>query len=182
MPSHKCLCLIPVIYGFLIIIIINCIFTRGFTDIRTNLLDQLYSFNYPRTYIELYFLILFDSFLLIVCSWMKCFQKFKCSRLILIVFQLFIYAYSLSKFLIFYEWKNVRNPTSPYQLDRFDYLAIIFIPLFALGGIFIWILVFRIVKIKQIDPEREHLINGTTRGLYTEETDPLIVESKEIFR
>jgi hypothetical protein len=113
---------------------------------------------------------------------MKCFRQFKYSRFILIVFQLFIYAYSLSKFLIFYEWKNVRNPTSPYQLDRFDYLAIIFIPLFALGGIFIWILVFRIVKIKQIDPEREHLINGTTRGLYTEETDPLIVESKEIFR
>jgi hypothetical protein len=73
-----------------------------------------------------------------------------------------------------------------------------FIPLFALGGIFIWILFFRIINIKhtdqerhqlvngttrrsyteETDPERQQLVNGTTTRLYTEETDPLLVDSK----
>jgi len=180
MSYHHLLRLIPAIYGIFMIVIVTCIFTRGFTNIKTNLIDQLYSFNYPRTYVELYFLILIDSFLLIINS-IKSFQCLKYSRLILIIFQLFIYGYSLSKFLIFYEWKNVRNPILPYQLDRFDYLAIIFIPLLALGGIFIWILFFRIINIKQTDPERQNLINQTTTRSYTEEVDPLIVKSKSTF-
>jgi hypothetical protein len=128
-----------------------------------------------------------DSFILIISSisfLIKYFQHLKYllrSRLILIIFQLFIYAYSLNKFLVFYEWKSVRNPTSPYQFDRFDYLAIIFSPLLALGGIMIWILFFRIINIKPTDPERQRLINETTTTttrLYTEEANPLIVESK----
>jgi hypothetical protein len=191
MSYHNFLRLIPVIYGILMIVIVTCIFTRAFTDIKTNFIDQLYSFNYLRTYVELYFLILIDSFILIIYS-IKSFQCFKYTRLILIIFQLFIYGYSLSKFLVFYEWKNVRNPISPYQLDRFDYLAIIFIPLLALGGIFIWISFFRIINIKQTDPERQNLINQTdperqnlinqttTTRLYTEEVDPLIIKSKSI--
>ncbi len=204
MSCQKFLRLIPAIYGILIIIIITCIFTRGFTDIRTDLIDQLCSFNYPRTYVELYFLILIDSFVFIIYSFIfsiKYFRRLKnclSIRVILIIFQLLIYAYSLSKFLIFYEWTNVENPTSPYQFDRFDYLAMAFIPLFALGGIFIWILFFRIINIKhtdqerhqlvngttrrsyteETDPERQQLVNGTTTRLYTEETDPLLVDSK----
>ncbi|CAF0983031.1 unnamed protein product [Rotaria sp. Silwood1] len=177
---------IPAIYGILMLLIVTCIFTRAFTNIRANLIDQLYSFDYPRTYVELYFLIFTDSIILILFS---CVALFKCSqcliyfrriRLILIVFQLFIYAYSLSKFLVFYEWKNIRESTSPYQLDRFDRLAIIFIPLLALGGILIWILFFNIINNKHVnrttDPEQEHLINETTRRLYTEEASPLAVD------
>ncbi|CAF4034692.1 unnamed protein product [Rotaria sp. Silwood2] len=186
MSCRQFLRLMPAIYGILIILIITCIFTRAFTNIRTNLIDQLYSFDYPRTYVELYLLILIDSIILILFSCIalfRCSQRFKYFRrirLILILFQLFIYAYSLSKFLVFYEWKNVRQSTLPYQLDRFDCLAIIFIPLFALGGILIWILFFKIINIKHVnrttDPEREHLINETARRLYTEETSPLTVD------
>jgi len=185
MSPRNLLGLIPAIYAIVMTLIITCIFTRAFTDIRTNLIDQLYSFDYPRTYVELYFLIIIDSFILIFYSLIFLFKycqrlkTFRHIKLILILFQLFIYAYSLSKFLVFYEWKNVRNTTSPYQLDRFDCLAIIFIPLLALGGIIIWIVFFRLANIKHTDPERQNLINeSTTTRLYTEEADPLIVEGK----
>lgn len=174
--------LIPGIYGLIMIIVITCIFTRGFTDFQTNLIDQLISFDYLRTYIDLYFVILIDSLVFIIYSMIFSIKSVPCllrTRLVLIIFQLIIYAYSLSKFLIFYEWINVRNETSPYQLNRFDYLAMIFISLFAIGGIFIWIVFFGIINKKSTDPERQHLINETaTRRSYTEETDPLIVESK----
>lgn len=183
--------LIPAIYGIITIFIITCIFTRAFTNIWANLIDQLRSFDYPRTYVELYFVTLVNCFIFIVYSFIflsKCSRRLKYLlriRLILIIFQLIIYAYSLSKFLVFYEWKNVRNPTSPYQLDRFDYLAMIFIPLLAVGGIPIWIIFFRSIKIKHpnqtTDPERQSLINGTTTTrLYTEVTDPLSVQGKQI--
>ncbi|CAF3367528.1 unnamed protein product [Rotaria socialis] len=185
MSCHNCYRLYPAVYGILIIIIITCIFTRGFTDIRTNLIDQLRSFDYIRTYVELYFLMLFDSIIFILssiflvkCS--RCLKYLRCIRVILTLFQLFIYVYSSSKFLVFYEWKNIRESTSPYQFDRFDYLAIIFIALFALGGILIWTLFFRTINIKfdnrSTDPEREHLINETTRRLYTEEASSLNVD------
>ncbi len=164
--------LIPTIYGILMIIIITCIFTRAFTNIRTNFIDQLYSFNYPRTYIELYFLILIDSFLFIIVSLIF---RVKSFRWLFILFQLFIYAYSLSKFLIFYEWKNVRNIIAPYQFDRFDYLAMIFSPLLALTGIFIWILLFQINCHEHNEPERQRLINENT-----DETQPLIVRGKSV--
>ncbi|CAF0857032.1 unnamed protein product [Adineta steineri] len=182
MSWYHILRLIPTIYAILIIITITCIFTRGFTNIHLNLIDKLYSFDYPRTYVELYFLMLFDSFVLIFSSFViflfkRC-QRFKYFRVVLIIFQLITYVYSLSKFLVFYEWTNVRNATSPYQFDRFDYLAIIFIPLFALGGIFIWIIFFRIINIKHTDPERQLLINEPTRS-YTEEIDPLLVEIED---
>lgn len=184
---QKFLRLIPAIYGILIIVIITCIFTRGFTNIRKNLIDQLYSFDYPRTYVELYFLMITDALVFIIYSvifslkYFQYLQRLLRIRFILIILQLLIYAYSLSKFLVFYEWKNVRDQISPYQLDRFDCLAIIFIALFGLGGIFIWISFFRIINIKHSDPERQLLINETTtttRRSYTEETDPLIVQSK----
>ncbi len=172
----SCLRLIPAIYGIVMVIVITCIFTRAFTDIRTNLIDQLCSFNYPRTYVELYFLILIDSLLFIICSSIC---RIKSFRLIFILFQLFIYSYSLSKFLVFYEWKNVRNTISPYQFDRFDYLAMAFSPLLALGGIFIWILSFRINSNEQIEPERQRLINETPTRSYTEETEPLLVQKED---
>ncbi|UJR20663.1 hypothetical protein I4U23_023785 [Adineta vaga] len=182
MSWYTFLRLIPLIYAILIIIIVTCIFTRAFTNIHLNLIDQFYRFDYPRTYVELYILLLIDSFVFIFYSiifLLKCCQRlrnFRYNRLFLIIFQLIIYAYSLSKFLIFYEWKNVRNPTSPYQLDRFDYLALVFIPLLALGGILIWNFYFHSVNIKRTDPERQTLINdNSTTRLYTEETDPLAV-------
>ena len=126
---------LPMIYGILMIFVITCIFTRAFTDLRRNLLDPLSAFDYPRTYVELYFLVLFDVFLFLIRPLMV---PMKFTRLILILVQLVVYAYSLSKFLIFYEWSNVRQATSPYQFDRFDYLALIFIPGFSIRGIFVW--------------------------------------------
>lgn len=133
MASHRRL--ISLIYASLVSLILTCIFTRAFTDIRKNLLDQLSTFDYPRTYVELYFLMLIDSLLFLMQPWMKS------RRIILIICQLIIYAYSLSKFLVFYEWSVVRKIPA-YQFDRFDYLAMVFIPLFAIGGIFIWIILF----------------------------------------
>ncbi len=148
----------------------TCIFTRAFTDFQTNLIDQLYSFDYPRTYVEIYFLILFNALVFIIVSLIF---RMKSYRLIFIVLQLLIYAYSLSKFLVFYEWRNVRTTTEPYQFDRFDYLAIVFSPLLALGGIFIWILLFSINRKEENASERRHLINGNA-----EETQPLIIQGK----
>ncbi|CAF0812777.1 unnamed protein product [Rotaria sordida] len=186
MSYHKFFRLIPAIYGIVMILVITCIFTRGFTDSRKNLIDQLYPFDYPRTYVELYFIILIDSIILIffscisLCKYFQRLKYFRWIRLILMLFQLLIYAYSLTKFLVFYEWRNIRESTSPYQLDRFDGLAIVFIPLLALGGILIWIIFFKIINIQHvnrtIDPERQHLINETPRRLYTEETSPLAVD------
>ena len=105
MSWYHILRLIPTIYAILIILIITCIFTRGFTNIHLNLIDKLHSFDYPRTYVELYFLMLFDSFVLIFSSFViflfkRC-QRFKYIRLVLIIFQLITYGYSLSKFLVF---------------------------------------------------------------------------------
>lgn len=190
MPLHNGSCLISLFYGIIVILVMTCIFTRGFTNIRTNLIDQLSSFDYPRTYVELYIIILIDSTAFILSSFIFLFkycQHFKylrSIRLICILTQLLIYAYSSSKFLVFYEWKLVRSKSPSYQLDRFDFLAIGFIPFFALAGIFIWILVFRNVNTKRTntrtDPEREHLISTSTRQLYTEETNPLIVNGNHI--
>ena len=160
MPSLRRL--IPLIYAFLIIIILTCIFTRAFTG---NFLDQLSVFDYPRTYVELYFLMLFDSLVFIIQPWIS---RKKYTRLILILLQLVIYAYSLSKFLVFYEWRNVRKTTTPYQFDRFDYLAMVFIPLFSIGGIFIWM----ISMSSSVESERSTRIN-------TDETDPLLASTEE---
>lgn len=181
---------IPAIYGTIMIIVITCIFTRGFTNISMNLIDKLRSFDYLRTYVELYFIIVADAFLCIFYTFIFRLKRSLCLkysprlRLILLIFQFLIYVYSLSKFIIFYEWTNVRNTTSPYQLDRFDVLAIAFIPLFSMGGIFIWIIFFRINNKhteQTTDPERQQLINETRTRLYTEETDPLAVEGKKIY-
>ncbi|CAF0794466.1 unnamed protein product [Adineta ricciae] len=94
----------------------------------------------------------------------------------------------MSKFIIFYEWTNVRNPTSPYRLDRFDVLAIISIPLLALGGIGVWIVFFRCLYSIRTDSEREPLLAAhTTTHLYTDEpsessantTEDITVQIKE---
>lgn len=145
--------LIPLIYAIIIIFTLTCIFTRAFTR---NFLDQLSTFDYPRTYVELYFLMLFDSLMFIIQPWIIR-KKYP-----LIVVQLVIYAYSLSKFLVFYEWNIVRKITTPYQFDRFDYLAMIFIPLFSIGGIFIWMSV-------SVEPERST----------TDELTPLLASTEE---
>ena len=94
----------------------------------------------------------------------------------------------MSKFIVFYEWTNVRNPTNPYQLDRFDVLAIISIPLSALGGIGVWTVFFRCLYSIRTDPEREPLLaTHTTTHLYTDEpsensantTEDITVQIKE---
>jgi hypothetical protein len=183
--------LIPAIYGTIMILIITVIFTRVFTSTWSNLIDQLNSYDYPRTYIELYFLMIIDSFIFLLYSFIflsECSRRLKHllnNQLILIIIQLIIYIYSLVKFLVFLEWKIIRNPTSPYHFDLFDYLAVVFIPLFALGGILIWVVFFHFIDITHTNqttqPERQRLINETrpTR-LYTEETEPLVVEGKQI--
>ena len=182
---HRCAHWIPVIYALLLAGIITCLFTRAFTDIHSNLIDHLHAFDYPRTYVELYFLLLFDSFLFIFfalifafkcCRWLR---HGRHTRLVLMLFQVVIYAYSLSKFLVFYDWTNVRSSTAPYQLDRFDVLTIVFIPLLALVGMAVWAIFFRLVNAKQTDPERRPLTSDrSTTRLYTEEADPLLVEGE----
>lgn len=153
---------LPTIYAILIIFVMTCIFTRAFTNIRMNLIDPLSTFDYPRTYVELYFLALFDAFLFFIRPLII---PMKFTRLILILFQLFVYAYSLSKFLIFYEWTNVRQITSPYQFDRFDYLALIFSPIFSIGGIFVWIYSFP--------------TNNSQQSNTMDETEPLLATNEE---
>jgi hypothetical protein len=160
---HLVLC-IPAIYGLLISLIGTCLFTRAFT----NLFDLFSSFDYPRTYVELYFLLLFNAAVLILFSLLclcKSSSEWKALvrlRFVLILFELLLYAYSLSKFLIFYEWTNIRNGTSPRSLDRFDISNMIFLPLSALGAMFVWIFFFRSIAVRVIeqstDSERQPLL------------------------
>ena len=190
MNCHTISRLIPAIYGIIIIIIVTCIFTRAFTNIRLNLLNQLEQFDYLRTYVELYFIFIVNSCMFIFLSFIfllkynESLKYLRHIRFIFIIFQLFIYGYSLIKFLIFYEWKNVQCSTTPYELDRFDILTVIFLPLLALGGIFICLLFLHLINIEQIsrpiDPEREHLINNTSRQLYTEERNSSIVNGMTV--
>lgn len=171
-------------YAVLLIVIMTCLFTRAFTNLHANLLDHLTAFDYPRTYVELYFLLLFDALVFIfyavlfACKCCRRLRHGRHTRLVLILFQLTVYAYSLSKFLVFYDWSNVRNPTKPYQLDRFDVLSIVFAPLLALGGIAVWTVFFRMVNAKPTEPEQQRLISvgSTTRRYTEEEADPLLVE------
>ena len=177
---HLVLCL-PGIYGLMISLIGTCLFTRAFTDLYPNLLNPLSSFDYPRTYVELYFLLLFNAAVLILFSLVspcKSSSELKAVvrlRLILILFELLLYGYSLSKFLIFYEWTNIRNSTSPRSLDRFDISNMIFLPLSALGAMFTWIFFVRHITSRPIeqsaDPERQPLIvNSDEQRSYTEST------------
>ena len=190
MPCRSIVVIVPGIYAILMTSIMTCIFTRAFTDIHTSLLNPLSSFDYPKTYVELYLLVVIDAGLLLVASLIiRC-----CScrtrkytpylRWALVLFQLLLYGYSLSKFLVFYEWRTVRNPTSPYQFDRFDILAMVFTPLLALGTIPIWIWMFKQAKTRTLprraEPERQHLLDGTVNRSYTDESDPLLVTGTSV--
>ena len=190
MPCRSIVVVLPGIYAILMTSIITCIFTRAFTDIRTNLLNPLFAFDYRRTYVELYFLIMIDAGLLLAASLIlgccSCRARKYTSylRWALILFQLLLYGYSLSKLLVFYEWRTVRNPTSPYQFDRFDILATVFTPLLALGTIPVWILMFAQAKTTTLprpaEPERQHLLNETVNRSYTDESDPLLVTGTSV--
>jgi len=125
------------LYGCLMTIVMTCLFTRGFRDIYTNFLDHLYSFDYLRTYVEIYFLILFNSILFLIQSIQFC-SLTKSRRRILMAYEVFLYAYALSKFLIVYEWIYIKNASQSYQFDRFDYLILIFTPIFAIISVFLW--------------------------------------------
>ena len=184
---HIVICL-PGVYGLSLILIGTCLFTRAFTTIYPNLIDPLYSFDYPRTYVELYFLLLFNAFVLILYSLIflcKSSSSLVRLRVPLIVLQLLLYGYSLSKFLVFYEWTNIRNSTSPRPLDRFDISNLIFLPLSALGAMFVWIFFFRRINARpaeqSADPERQPLlVNSPERRSYTEATPSADVVTVQI--
>lgn len=159
--------LLPAVYACLMILVITCLFTRGFRDLYTNLFDHLSSFDYLRTYVEIYFLIIFDAVLFLLHFLLSSRYR-KSHQRVLIGFQLLIYAYTLSKFLIFYEWTNVKN------LDRFDYLVLTFSSLFAIIGIFVWKIAFHSKRSNAAGG-----MNERTPLLNSEQTEEVNVQIKQ---
>ncbi|CAF1096208.1 unnamed protein product [Didymodactylos carnosus] len=172
----RLLILIPSLYGICIFLLTFCFLTNGFHQIDLNICQTLKSFNYTHTYVEILFVVLLDSLLFIALPlllFIKPRQKLayllRRYHIVFTLFQLVIYGYSLTKFLIYYEYTNIKiSPQQlPKQFTKWDFLTVGFVSFSSLLGIAVWHILFSIIKqsyptvteSEQVDTERQRLIN-----------------------
>lgn len=164
------------LYGFTLMLSDLFLVTRAFQNFDLAIIFRAFTSEYLKSYQELYVLLFLDSILFllfsIICLCKRRFdrKRSKILRILLFLLQLSFYGYTVIKILIFYEWTNVKDKSSPRNLDRFDIATIVVLPIFHICGIFIWKLYFNSFQQQQQqqsnttdDPERQPLLDQSAR-------------------